>query len=212
MFIQNCNLRKRLGMSKLMDADAGAGAGSSGDGDGEGGEDNTNTDKDGEGEEGEEGKGKDKTFTQADVDKMIKDRLAREKKGQLSKEELKAYQEWKDSQKTDSEKKEEAIKNAEKAKSDAEERALLAETKVTCLSKGVSPTALDDVVVLAKVMVSDDVTVDQAIDKVLEKYPHFKGDSVTEESQVGFKKVGADKAKGKVNMNDALKAAFRVKK
>lgn len=208
MFIQNCNLRKRLGISRLMDADAGAGAGSAGEGAGEGGKDTTNTNKEGE---GEGGKQEDKTFTQTEVDELIKARVAREKKGQLSKEDLKAYQDWKDSQKTDEQKRSEAITNAEKAKSNAEERALLAETKVTCLSKGVSPTALDDVVVLAKAMVSDDVTIDQAIDKVLEKYPHFKSEN-TEESQTGFKKVGAGQGKGKVNMDEALKAAFGVKK
>ncbi|NRW85117.1 hypothetical protein, partial [Clostridium beijerinckii] len=178
-----------------------------GDGAGEGGEGNTNTDKDGE---GEGGKGEDKTFTQADVDKMIKDRLAREKKGQLSKEELKAYQDWKDSQKTEDEKKNEKLTQAETKAKEAEEKALLAETKVTCLSKGVSPTALDDVVVLAKAMVSDEITIDQAIDKVLEKYPHFKGETTTEEDQKGFKKVGGGKG-AKVNMDEALKAAFGIK-
>ncbi|NOW85316.1 hypothetical protein B0H39_003197 [Clostridium beijerinckii] len=195
MFVRNLNLRKRLGMSRLMEADAGAGSGSASDGTGEG--------------EGE--KQEDKTFTQADVDKMIKDRLAREKKGQLSKEELKAYQDWKDSQKTDSEKKEEAIKNAEKAKQAAEEKAASLEAKVTCLSKGVSPTALDDVVVLAKVMISDDVTIEQAIDKILEKYPHFKGETTTEEDQKGFKKVGSGGGKGKTTTNEAIKAAFGIK-
>ena len=42
--------------------------------------------------------------------------MAREKKGQLSKEELKAYQDWKESQKTEAEKQSEALTNAEKAK------------------------------------------------------------------------------------------------
>lgn len=200
MFIQNCNLRKRLGMTRLMEADTGAG--------GNGGGTDENLDND---DKQEEEKQEEKTFTQADVDKMIKDRIAREKKGQLSKEELKVYQDWKDSQKTESEKKEEAIKNAEKAKSDAEERALLAETKVTCLTKGVIPTAIDDVVVLAKVMVSDDVTIDQAIDKVLEKYSHFKNETSTDE-QNGFQKIGGEKGKEKVNMDEALKAAFGIKK
>ncbi|MGU8541664.1 hypothetical protein ACV3P9_15685, partial [Clostridium perfringens] len=64
-----------------------------------------------------------KTFTQEEVNRMIKDRVAREKKGQLSKEELKAYQDWKESQKTEAEKQSEALTNAEKAKQDAEERA-----------------------------------------------------------------------------------------
>lgn len=210
MFIKNLNLRKRLGMSRLMEADTGAGAGSAGDGTGEGGENNANTNKDGEGE-GE--KQEDKTFTQKEVDELVKARVAREKKGQLSKEELKAYQEWKDSQKTESEKKDEALTNAEKAKQAAEEKAAILEAKVTCLSKGVGATSVDDVVVLAKAMVSDDVTIDQAIDKVLEKYPHFKGESSTEEEQKGFKRVGAGQGNGgKATASDALAKIFGNKK
>ncbi len=202
MFVQNCNLRKRLGMSRLMEADAGAGAGS------EGG--SAEEIEGGAEENKEEEKQEEKTFTQADVDKMIKDRVAREKKGQLSEEELKAYQEWKDSQKTEDEKKNEKLTQAEIKAKEAEERALLAETKVTCLSKGVNATSVDDVVVLAKAMVSDDVTIDQAIDKVLEKYPHFKGEAATEE-QKGFKKIGAPGSKGSKANEEALKAAFGIK-
>lgn len=202
MFVRNLNLRKRLGMSRLMEADTGAGAGS------EGG--SAEEIEGGAEENKEEEKQEEKTFTQADVDKMIKDRVAREKKGQLSKEELKAYQEWKDSQKTEDEKKNEKLTQAEIKAKEAEERALLAETKVTCLSKGVNATSVDDVVVLAKAMVSDDVTIDQAIDKVLEKYPHFKGEAATEE-QKGFKKIGAPGSKGSKANEEALKAAFGIK-
>ena len=113
MFIQNYNLRKRLGMARLLDADDGAGSGSAE----EGKEENS--------EENEEGSEEEtKTFTQDEVDKLIKERIKREKKGQLSKEELAEYKKWKDSQKTESEKQSEALTNAEKAKSEAEERAL----------------------------------------------------------------------------------------
>lgn len=59
-------------------------------------------------------------------------------------------------------------------------------------------------------MVSDDVTIDQAIDKVLEKYPHFKGEAATEE-QKGFKKIGAPGSKGSKANEEALKAAFGIK-
>lgn len=143
---------------------------------------------------------------------MIKDRVAREKKGQLSKEELKAYNEWKDSQKTTEEKNSEALTNAEIKVKEAEERATSLEAKVTCLSKGVGATSVDDVVVLAKAMVSDEVTIEQAIDKVLEKYPHFKGGEETNgEEQKGFTKVGSSGAKGKANSDEALKAAFGIK-
>lgn len=197
MFILNCNLRKRLGMGRLMEADGGAGTGGEGNPGGNEGE-----------PEGGEGKKEEKTFTQADVDKMIQERVAREKKNQLSKEELKAYNEWKESQKTEEEKRTEALNNAEKAKLAAEERAMLAETKVTCLSKGVNVTSVDDVVILAKSMVTDDVTMEQAIDKVLEKYPSFKGEQQQEEkqNQSGFK-IGAG-ASGQKGNNDALAKIF----
>ena len=204
MFIQNFNLRKRLGIGKLLEADEGTGAGAEGtEGSGEG---------DGDEKSGESTE--EKTFTQADVDKMIKDRLAREKKGQLSKEEIKAYQDWKESQKTEEEKSKEALTNAEIKVKEAEDRATLAETKVTCLSKGVKADSIDDVVILAKAMVSDDVTIDQAIDKVLEKYPALKGESKGQEdiNKKGFQKIGAGgEKKTTEGADDKLLAAFGIK-
>ena len=112
MFLTNCNLRKRLGMSRLMEADTGSNGGA------DAGNDTppANEDKEAQKEE--------KTFTQADVDKLIQDRIAREKKNQLSKDELKAYNDWKESQKTEEEKKNEALTNAEKARVRSEETRL----------------------------------------------------------------------------------------
>lgn len=187
---------KNLRMSRLMEADNGAGSGAN-TGDVETTETKTAT---------EETTQEEKTFTQADVDKLIKERVARERKNQLSKEELKAYQEWKESQKTEEEKKNEALSNAEKARLAAEERATALEAKVTCLSKGVNTTSVDDVVILAKAMVTEEVTIEQAIDKVLEKYPSFKGEQQQEE-QKGFI-IGAGSQKQKENSNDALARAF----
>lgn len=198
MSISNFNLRKRLGMKLAQDDGAGNG--------GAGSEANPTDNADGEGEGTGTNPTEEKTFTQEEVNRMIKDRVAREKKGQLSKEELKAYQDWKESQKTEAEKQSEALTNAEKAKQDAEERANTLEAKVTCLSKGVLADSVDDVVILAKAMVSDDVTMDQAVDKVLEKYPSFKGVQQQEENK-GFK-IGAGSEKQKENVNDALSRAF----
>ena len=198
MSISNLNLRKRLGMKLAQDDGAGNG--------GVGLETNPTDGAGGEGEGTETNPTEEKTFTQEEVNRMIKDRVAREKKGQLSKEELKAYQDWKESQKTEAEKQSEALTNAEKAKQDAEERANTLEAKVTCLSKGVLADSVDDVVILAKAMVSDDVTMDQAVDKVLEKYPSFKGVQQQEENK-GFK-IGAGSEKQKENVNDALSRAF----
>lgn len=198
MSISNFNLRKRLGMKLAQDDGAGNG--------GAGSETNPTDGADGEGEGTETNPTEEKTFTQEEVNRMIKDRVAREKKGQLSKEELKAYQDWKESQKTEAQKQSEALTNAENAKQDAEERANTLEAKVTCLSKGVLVDSVDDVVILAKAMVSDDVTMDQAVDKVLEKYPSFKGVQQQEENK-GFK-IGAGSEKQKENVNDALSRAF----
>lgn len=187
---------KNLRISRLMEADNGAGSGAN-----TGNAETTEAKTDAQETTQEE-----KTFTQADVDKLIQERVARERKNQLSKEELKAYNEWKESQKTEEEKKSEALTNAEKARVAAEERALLAETKVTCLSKGVVATSVDDVVILAKSMVTDEVTIENAIDKVLEKYPSFKGEQQQEE-QKGFV-IGAGSQKQKESSDNALARAF----
>lgn len=195
MSISNFNLRKKIGLKLAQD-----------DGAGNGGAGSETNPTDGADEGTETNPTEEKTFTQEEVNKMIKDRVAREKKGQLSKEELKAYQDWKESQKTEAQKQSEALTNAEKAKQDAEERANTLEAKVTCLSKGVLADSVDDVVILAKAMVSDDVTMDQAVDKVLEKYPSFKGVQQQEENK-GFK-IGADGGKQKGNVDDALARAF----
>lgn len=187
---------KNLRMSRLMEADNGADSGTN-TGDVETSETKSDT---------KETTQEEKSFTQADVDKLIQERIAREKKNQLSKEELKAYNDWKESQKTDEEKKNEALTNAEKARLAAEEKATALEAKVTCLSKGVVADSVDDVVVLAKAMVTEEVTIEQAIDKVLEKYPSFKGEQQQQDNK-GFK-VGAGAEQTKGNTNDALASIF----
>jgi hypothetical protein len=56
-----------------------------------------------------------KTFTQEEVNNIVKDRLAKEKKGIPSKEELAKYNEWKESQKTQEDKYNDLLKsNGEK--------------------------------------------------------------------------------------------------
>lgn len=151
-----------------------------------------------------------KTFTQADVDKMIKDRLAREKKGQPTKEELKAFKEWQDNQKTQEEKNAEKITQAETKVKEAEQRAALAEIKVACLSKGVKADSVDDVVTLAKAMVDDHTTIDKAIDKVLKKYPSFKNEE--QQNNNGFRIGGKGNSSDNKAEQDKLMAAFGVKK
>ena len=69
---------------------------------------------------------------------------------------MKAYKEWKDSQKTEQEKQTEALGEANKKASQAEQRALRAEAKVAALTLGANPEGLDDLITLALTKVTDD--------------------------------------------------------
>lgn len=116
-----------------------------------------------------------KTFTQKELDDIVKQRLDRAKKDMPSKEELKAYREWKYSQKTAEQKAADDIAAANSAKEAAEREKQALEIKVACLSKGVLPDAAEDVIALAARLADDTVPIEKAVDKVLEKYPSFLG-------------------------------------
>lgn len=110
-----------------------------------------------------------KTYTKAELDAA----LAQERKNAPSADELKAFNDWKESQKTEQEKTAEKIRLAAEAQTAAEQKAALLEAKYTAVSKGVKPEAVEDVIALAKNKVSDTVTLEQAIENVIEKYPQF---------------------------------------
>lgn len=110
-----------------------------------------------------------KTYTKAELDAAI----AQERKNAPSADELKAFNDWKESQKTEQEKTAEKIRLAAEAQTAAEQKAALLEAKYTAVSKGVKPEAVEDVIALAKNKVSDTVTLEQAIENVIEKYPQF---------------------------------------
>lgn len=110
-----------------------------------------------------------KTFTQSELDAAI----AKERQSRPSADELKAFNDWKEAQKTEQEKAAEKIKLAEEAQTAAEQKAADLEAKYAAVSKGVKPEAVEDVIALAKNKVSDNVTLEQAIESVIEKYPQF---------------------------------------
>ena len=117
--------------------------------------------------------GAEKTFTQAELDEIVRQRLERQKKGQPSKEEMDAFHKWQDSQKTAEQLSAEKISAAQTAASEAEKRAAAAEAKCCAFSKGVSKEAVDDVIALAMNKVDDNTPIDKAIDAVIAKYPSF---------------------------------------
>ena len=117
--------------------------------------------------------GAEKTFTQKELDEIVKQRLERERKGMPTKDEMKAFKAWQDSQKTAEQISAEKVTAAENGKAEAEKRAEAAEAKCLAFSKGVSAEAVDDVIALASPKVGDNKTMEQAIDEVLAKYPSF---------------------------------------
>lgn len=145
-----------------------------------------------------------KTFTQDEVNDLIKSRLERERKGQPGKDELEAFHKWQDDQKSAEQKSAEAIKAQSDRADAAEKKAAALEAKLLATSKGVKPDAADDVVALASLKVSDDMPLEKAIDEVLKKYPQFAGTSAPTTTGVPGGGNGGAAISG-------VEAAFRAK-
>ena len=116
-----------------------------------------------------------KTFTQKELDEIVRKRLDRAKKDMPSKNELDEFRKWKDGQKTAEQKAAEELAAANSAKEAAEREKNALELKMSCISKGVKPENASDVAALAEKYVDDNTDIDKAIEKVLEKYPSFCG-------------------------------------
>ena len=114
-----------------------------------------------------------KTFTQAEVNELIRLRLERERKGQPTKDELTAFRDWQNSQKTAEQKAADDLKAAQEAQSAAEQKAADLEAIIAAVKAGVPADAAEDVVALAKLKVTETVTLSAAIAEVLKKYPQF---------------------------------------
>lgn len=135
-----------------------------------------------------------KTFTQKELDDIVKQRLDRAKKDMPSKDELKAFREWKDSQKTAEQKAAEQLAEVNAAKDAAEREKSRLEIKVSCLAKGVPADAADDVIALAERFIDDNTTIEKAVEKVLEKYPSFRSATKVPGITTGTKTVVSEKA------------------
>ena len=149
-----------------------------------------------------------KTFTQAELDAIVKQRLERQTKGQPSKEEMDAFRKWQDSQKTAEQLSQEKITAAENGKAEAERRAQAAEAKCLAFSKGVSNEAVEDVIALAMNKVDDNTPIDKAIDAVIAKYPSFC--SAKSEATKGIT-TGVNFGAGGGSQMSGVEAAFLAK-
>ncbi len=130
-----------------------------------------------------------KTFSQEDVNGLVAKEAKKAQEKLLkqlgiddfknAKEGLQKFKEWQDSQKTEAEKQAERLKELEtNYTSTAEENASL-RAQISAMKAGVKSESVEDVVVLAKTLVNDEVDMDTAIKQVIEKYPQFAQEAVT---------------------------------
>ena len=183
---------------------------------GEGGEGGSEGNEGGAGGDNNKGTGNQsgKTFTQEDVNALLKREKESAKKALLkelgvedaksAKEGLTKYKEILEKDKTETQKAQDTANAAEKAKQEAEKRAL-AEAKVEVLSAGCKPEYLEDVITLALRKVSDDKDLAAVVKEMKEepKYSAFFGGSDSDSGDkgtgggAGFKrKEGSDKKGG----------------
>lgn len=124
-------------------------------------------------------------FTQDQVDEVVAKRLAREREAIAKKLGVESYDKVDDFLQTYesiTKEKETVLQELSATKESLVDK----EFRLTALSVGVKPEHLDRAVKLAKTELSDDVTIDKALDIVLEDFPMLKG------GEQPVRKVGAE--------------------
>lgn len=154
---KHMNNKYRLTMNLQLFAEGGDEAGDdSGEGDDQ---DDEESNEDGEEEQ---------TYTKEELDKAVEKAVART----IAKERKKAEKAKKDGKNNGDAEESEDVK----ARKAAEDRASKAEAKNACYEAGVTKDSVDDVVALARsyMAADEDLDLEDAIEKVVKKYPQFK--------------------------------------
>lgn len=161
---------------KMLAPDGGEGSGAGG----AGGDDGNNPG----GDEGGEGAGE-KTFTQEQVNSMIANERRKSTNSiykalgfeseEAAKEFVGKYKQEEEKNKTDLVKAQEAAKKAEAEKAEEAAKAQDLQYRFDAISEGADPKSAADVVVLAKVKMSDDKDFAAALKEVKEQYPAMFG-------------------------------------
>lgn len=129
-------------------------------------------DEDSDDDDADEGGEDEPKYTQADLDKAVARTIAKER--------AKAERAAKRKEQKRNEEDSGAEENEDvKARKKAEARAIKAETRAACFEAGVSKDAIDDVTALAHsyMAADEDLDLEDAIEKVVKKYPQFKKDA-----------------------------------
>lgn len=170
------------------------------------GESGTDGDDSGEGDdpdddESDENGEEDKKFSQKDLDEAIKKRLAREKK------------KWQNEQKKKADNEENPENKEDKEKQEAISKASQLEVKVACFEADVAKDAVDDVAALAHAYMAadEDLDLEEAIEKVVKKYPQFKKSTQDPYEEKEPRKAWGERQKGTSKKTSGVEAAFLKK-
>jgi hypothetical protein len=125
-----------------------------------------------------------KTFTQEDVNNIVAREVKKTQEKLLkqlgiddfnsAKEGLQKFREWQESQKTEAQKQAERLQQLEQQFNAVQQEKETLLAQLAAVKAGVHADFVEDVIVLAQRLVNEDTTIDDAIAKVIEKYPHFK--------------------------------------
>ena len=146
-----------------------------------------------------------KTFTQEDVNAIG----AREKNQgksailkmfgcadeKTAKAEAEEFRKWKESQKTDEQKRNEAEQQLKDSAAESEKRAVAAENKLTALAAGVTTESLDDALAIALLKVTEDKSLDKVFAE-MKKESRYAGFFGAGSSNNGGTGSSADHTKG----------------
>lgn len=147
-----------------------------------------------------------KTFTQAELDRAIQDRLARERKKFPSEDEMNAYRTWKDSQQTEQErqaKRDKELADSKTALTAAQTELEQLKREKYVLSKGLMGEDAEFIFFKASKLVNDKTTFEQAVDQLTENRQKVKFDWT---AQLG----GGSKAETEnATMNNLIRGALK---
>lgn len=143
-------------------------AGDDGDGDGGDGRDASETGEDVPEDDGSEDAPDEKKYSQKDLDEAIKKDRRKQQRAAAKKKAAKDTQQEDNTPPAESE--------DIKARKAAEDKAADLEVRVACYEAGVAKDAVEDVTALARAYMAkdEDLDLEDAIEKVVKKYPQFK--------------------------------------
>lgn len=167
-------------------------------------------DQDDDSDEGGDDSEEEKKYTDKDIEAAVKKRLARERRKWQRKQESSTKGDVK-TDNTDTKESEDA-----KARKEAENKASALEVKVACFNADVTKESVDDVAALAHAYMGadEDLDLEDAIEKVVKKYPQFKkgsADPYDDEYETKGKSWGQRQSGRGSKKVDGVEAAFLKK-